>query len=301
MTQHSTYNIADQSGTSFRADLNTYLKAVLSNSAGSVEPPNPLVGQFWYDTINHQVKIRNSTNTDWTALMSSVTGEVNSVAGASDTVKVEGYPSSVNKDANTLILRDGTGKAVVDVIGDSPSGDAVTLGGYTNAQLKAGGTVTGREHISVTAGDNFICGGGWYLGRDPIQYYKVPFPGTYRIFIWTRTTLGSSSVKVTAATYVQNANYVLRAKCKATTAIDPVGQAALATGTGYRCWSLDVTMLAGETFSAEFIQSFSPGACAWALGTDEYGWKFIPESGSNIGDLATMFGTAGQWLQADLY
>ena len=64
MAQHD-YVIANQSGASFRADLNNALSAVATNNSGSSEPSTTYAYQLWADTTTGILKIRNAANTAW--------------------------------------------------------------------------------------------------------------------------------------------------------------------------------------------------------------------------------------------
>lgn len=64
MTQHD-FNIANASGAAVRADLNTALQAIAENNSGATEPATMFANQWWFDTANNLLKIRNAANTAW--------------------------------------------------------------------------------------------------------------------------------------------------------------------------------------------------------------------------------------------
>jgi len=64
MAQHD-YNIANQTGSSFRADLNNALSAIVSNNSGASEPATTFAFQWWADTTASQLKLRNAANDAW--------------------------------------------------------------------------------------------------------------------------------------------------------------------------------------------------------------------------------------------
>ena len=74
MAQHD-YNIANQSGADFRADLNNALSAIASTNSGDTEPTTTFANQLWIDTANNVLKIRNEGNTDWVATGLSITAD----------------------------------------------------------------------------------------------------------------------------------------------------------------------------------------------------------------------------------
>lgn len=64
MSQHD-FDIANQSGSAFRADLNNALLALASASSGASAPATTYAYQIWADTTNSVLKIRNAANTAW--------------------------------------------------------------------------------------------------------------------------------------------------------------------------------------------------------------------------------------------
>lgn len=64
MAQHD-YDIANQSGQAFRADLNNALAAIVSNNSGASAPSTTYAYQTWADTTTGLLKIRNAANNAW--------------------------------------------------------------------------------------------------------------------------------------------------------------------------------------------------------------------------------------------
>jgi len=73
---------ANASGAAFRADLNTQLAAVFTNHSGATAPATTFAYQFWVDTSTNDLKIRNSSNTDWIRLRSVATSALVAEAGS---------------------------------------------------------------------------------------------------------------------------------------------------------------------------------------------------------------------------
>jgi len=67
VAQHD-FSIANQSGSSFRADLNNALSAVVSQNSGSAEPTTMFAYQMWADTTAGVMKLRNGANSAWITL-----------------------------------------------------------------------------------------------------------------------------------------------------------------------------------------------------------------------------------------
>ena len=64
MSQHD-FNLANQAGAAFRADLNNALAALVSLSSAATAPTPTFAFQFWADTSTGILKVRNSANTAW--------------------------------------------------------------------------------------------------------------------------------------------------------------------------------------------------------------------------------------------
>ena len=62
------YVIANASGAAVRSDLNDALAAIVSNNSSGSAPSTTYAYQWWADTSNNLLKIRNSGNTDWITL-----------------------------------------------------------------------------------------------------------------------------------------------------------------------------------------------------------------------------------------
>ena len=68
MSQHD-FDIANQSGASFRGDLNNALLALVSQSAGSSAPSPTFAHMLWADTTNGLLKQRNALPAELTGLL----------------------------------------------------------------------------------------------------------------------------------------------------------------------------------------------------------------------------------------
>ena len=74
------YNIANQIGSEFRADLNNALLAIVSNNSNASSPSTTYAYQLWVDTANNVLKLRNSANNAWITTGISITAD-NSFTG----------------------------------------------------------------------------------------------------------------------------------------------------------------------------------------------------------------------------
>lgn len=65
-------NMANAPGSTFRADVNSALQALASNNGAATAPSTTYANQWWFDTANDQLKIRDEANTAWVIVASLV-------------------------------------------------------------------------------------------------------------------------------------------------------------------------------------------------------------------------------------
>ena len=98
MAQHD-YNIANQSGADFRADLNNALSAIATVNSGASEPLTTFAHQLWVDTSNNVLKIRNAANNDWITTGVSITASntfTGNITGNADTATTLATARTIN-------------------------------------------------------------------------------------------------------------------------------------------------------------------------------------------------------------
>lgn len=64
MSQHD-FDIANQTASNARADINNALKALASLSSGATAPTTTYANMLWYDTGTNQIKKRNEADSAW--------------------------------------------------------------------------------------------------------------------------------------------------------------------------------------------------------------------------------------------
>ncbi len=155
MAQHD-YNLANQSGADFRADLNNALSAIVTVNSGATAPSTTFAHQLWVDTSSNVLKIRNAANDAWVTTGVSITadntfdingGTVNGITalsfstGASVTSILD--EDNLGSDSATALATQQSIKAYVD----SQIGSVDTL-----AEILLNGNTTGGTDIAF--GDN---------------------------------------------------------------------------------------------------------------------------------------------------
>jgi len=166
----SDYNLANQSGASFRAELNDIFSSVLSVNSGSSEPATRVAYMLWADTTSGQLKQRNAANNAWInkgALTATpldgnggtFTGDI--IMSGASVVYAEGADVAAASTAN-IWATDGntrhiTGNTTITSFGTAPQAgmfmrlifDGVPLLTQSaNLNLNAGGS-----NIQIEAGD----------------------------------------------------------------------------------------------------------------------------------------------------
>jgi hypothetical protein len=146
MAQHD-YLIADASGSSFLADLNNALAAIVTNNSGAAAPSATYPFMLWPDATTGLWKARSASNTDWIILgtidapnlglataasvveASPVLGTVqNSTSGTA--VTFTGIPGRAKKV--TLIFNGVSTSTDAHILVQLGVGSAPTTSGYAN-------------------------------------------------------------------------------------------------------------------------------------------------------------------------
>lgn len=131
MAQHD-YVLSNQSGASFRSDLNNALSAIVSQNSGAAEPSTTYAYQTWADTTNGVMKLRNGANSAWITLY-QLDGEWSTIAFENGSAAA---PSIYFKDSGTDTGFYSSGTDAVDIstggtrrLGVASSGDVTVYGG----------------------------------------------------------------------------------------------------------------------------------------------------------------------------
>jgi len=174
------YVLDNATGANFRSDLNNALAAIVSNNSSSSEPSTKYAYQWWADTNDGVLKIRNSSNDGWVTLL-QLDGTL-TLEDGSNTAPALGFRDDLNTGifssaADTLDITCGgttrgsfsssgltvTGNVTattfvgnIDAVDGDFDGtleaDAITVAGVALATVIAGTTVTtatNANHISV--------------------------------------------------------------------------------------------------------------------------------------------------------
>ena len=198
MAQHD-YNIANQTASSARTDINNALSAIVTNNSGLLEPTTMFANMIWYDTTNDLLKIRDAGNTFWITLGTVAQGtskfepnqtiatQAEAEAGVQATKLMTAVRVAQAIDAQVVIP---------DTLGVAQSYSTTTLTTNTWYQNNTGRAIAiyyqlntggGDAYVSTTASGGFRVGGAdGDGGTYDNGYFIVPDTHYYR-------TTGSSN------------------------------------------------------------------------------------------------------------
>ena len=110
MAQHD-YVIDNSTGANVRSDINSVLQAIASNNSGSSAPSTTIALQFYADTTNNILKLRNAANDGFINLFTLAGGvDVDAASNFNEDVTFTGATSGRNivfdKSSNALRAND---------------------------------------------------------------------------------------------------------------------------------------------------------------------------------------------------
>jgi len=149
----SDYNLANQSGSSFRTDLNNCLSAIVSlNSSGSA-PSSTFSYMLWADTSNNLLKMRNAANNGWIELRQLDGGMTMSEDATINSI-------TVGKGANSVAGNTCVGEDALDAAVTGQNNTALGKEVLTANTSGTRNTAIGRQSMDAnTLGDdNTACG-----------------------------------------------------------------------------------------------------------------------------------------------
>jgi len=146
------YNLANQSGSAFRSELNSTLSAILSLNSGSTAPTTTVAYSLWADTTTGLLKIRDSSNSSFITV--GALGSVNLGLAALASPTFTGVPSAPTASAGTNTTQIATTAFVV-----------------SSYLPLAGGTVTGNVTLNAQSDIRFA-------DADSSNYVALQAPAT---------------------------------------------------------------------------------------------------------------------------
>ena len=177
MAQHD-YNIANQSGADFRADLNNALLAIATVNSGSTEPSTTFAHQLWVDTSSSVLKIRNATDNAWITTGVSIT--------ASNT-----FTGDLTGDVTGNLTGNVTGNVTGDLTGNADSADILTTARTISLSGDVVGSVSfdGSTNVDI---DTVVQINSITLGTDTTGDYVESMSGGTGVTVTGGTGEGST-------------------------------------------------------------------------------------------------------------
>ena len=175
------YVLGNQSGASFRAELNTILAAVVSNNSSSSEPSVKFAYMWWADTSAGLLKQRNSANNAWISHGVLATANLG---------------HAVLADAQTFT---GAQRGEITALTDASS-IATNMALSNNFSIQLGGNRTLSNPSNITAGQS----GSLFITQDSSGSRTLAY-GTYFKFVG-----GSAPVLSTAAASIDRLDYIVK-------------------------------------------------------------------------------------------
>mgnify|MGYP003145003410 FL=1 len=104
-------NIANQGFPATRADLNNALQALASNNSGTSAPSTTFANQWWYDTTNNKLYIRNEANNAWieVAVLDQTNNEWQITTGVIQAKDSDGLALKTDDGTTRLFVKDSDG------------------------------------------------------------------------------------------------------------------------------------------------------------------------------------------------
>jgi hypothetical protein len=177
MAQHD-YNIANQSGADFRADLNNALLAIATVNSGATEPSTTFAHQLWVDTSSSVLKIRNSADNAWITTGVSIT--------ASNT-----FTGDLTGNVTGNLTGNVTGNVTGDLTGNADSADILTTARTISLSGDVVGSVSfdGSTNVDI---DTVVQINSITLGTDTTGDYVESMSGGTGVTVTGGTGEGST-------------------------------------------------------------------------------------------------------------
>ena len=248
------YNLANQSGAQFRAELNLILAALQSCAFGAVAPTTTTAGQIWVDASGASpvLKVRNALNTGWIAVGTLGTGGFE-LAGTTEAGRALIAAATVAAQRTALGLGTGATLGLASLAQAQAGTDNATLmtplrvAQAIAALVGAAANLLADQMAPTAAADTVVlkhCAGG---GSDAISLSKT---GTGTVY---ETLLGETAITVTRDCSLRVAFEQARsgdssnAQRAAVLRDGVLLQEWSTTSTSWTARSLDVTLTAGQT------------------------------------------------------
>ena len=268
------YNLANQSGAQFRAELNLILAALQSCAFGATAPTTTTAGQIWVDASGASpvLKIRNALNSNWIPI-GTLGAAAFELAGSSDVGRTLVAAATVAAQRTALGLAAGATASFATQAQAQAGTDNATLMTPLRVAQAIAALVAAVSNLSAdamaptTAADTVVlkhCSGG---GSAPLSLSKTGTGTIYETFLGETALTATRDCALRIAfdharvggTYTQYAA-VLRDGV--------VLQEWTTTSASWIARSIDVTLAAGQTLCLRL------GATGATTGSSSNGYNY---------------------------
>ena len=165
MSQHD-LDIANQTASAARSDINNALQALGSTNSGASAPATTYANMLWYDTTSNILKIRAEANDAWISIgYFDQSADAFRILDDTQVTNTSGTQTGLLGDQSTATWEAGTGtteslvspakvKSAIEALAPSQSTDAYAVGTYAHVGRYStvvhniGDTVAGSELFS---------------------------------------------------------------------------------------------------------------------------------------------------------
>lgn len=154
------YSLANQSGSAFRGDLNNALSAIASNNSNSTDPATTFAHQWYVDTGDDTLKIRNGANNAYVNV--SAVGGVGSVNLGLALAASPTFTGTATFGGNVLLSGTGVLDLPVGTTAERP-------GSPNNGMIRYNSSLSRYEGYSGSAWGQ-LGGGATGGGTDQVFY-----------------------------------------------------------------------------------------------------------------------------------
>jgi hypothetical protein len=185
MSQHD-FDIANQTASNARVDINLALKALGSLSSGVTAPTTTYANMLWYDTANNILKMRSEADDAWITL-----GTLDQSLNTFTPAGLVGTSADADFTVDpTLLATRATIKTFVDAI---PAPSAPTTTEVLSATAGATAGAVGTYAFMERTGNNSAINIGGTIGGSSIRYAGVDRTSSQAMDISSSATVPSGT------------------------------------------------------------------------------------------------------------
>jgi len=210
------YDIVDQTGLSFLADLNTTLGAIVSNNSGATQPATTFAYMWWADTTSGVLKQRNAANSAWVDVLTlaGIKGSdiANTPAGNVAATDVQAAIDELDSDISTNTSDISTNTSDISTntsdISTNTSDISTNTSDILNRAKLSGGTSANFTAMPQVGGDPIVesgsnADGEWTRWADGTQQCT----NVIRLFATTSHNTISFSSRTLPQVFISNSEF----------------------------------------------------------------------------------------------